>query len=138
MAEIAALIAELKGPLGGAGAVAVALLVYLWRERGQRAVAASNEAGVIDSIRYWRDAVERSDKENDELKARADKFAEERNEAYRALAKVEGQLAEMTRQINAQTELLRAQAQQLDQQAQEMHGLRQQVASLKEQLDGKP
>ncbi len=34
---------------------------------------------------------------------RADKFAEERNEAWRAVAKLEGQISEMQRQMDTQT-----------------------------------
>lgn len=137
MGEIVGLIAELKGPLGGFMAVAVAIGLYLWRERGQRAVGAANDAASISAIDYWREVASRGDKVIEALTLRADKFAEERNQALQMVGEMRGQLSEMTRQLENQARLLQLQADKLDQQATEMLGLRGQVNSLKEQLNAK-
>lgn len=137
MGEIVGLIAELRGPLGGFMAVAVAIGLYLWRERGQRAVGAANDAASISAIDYWREVASRGDKVIEALTLRADKFAEERNQALQMVGEMRGQLSEMTRQLENQARLLQLQADKLDQQASEMHGLRGQVDSLKEQLNAK-
>ena len=140
MGDLVGLIAELKGPFGAYGAITIALLVYLWRERSQRAVGAANNEANISAIEHWKEAATEAKaaaaSAAAEAKAalldmtqRADRFAEGRNEAVQALGELRGQLGEMTRQLTAQS-------QQLDQQAREMQGLREQVASLKEQLNG--
>ncbi len=114
MGDLIGLIAELKGPLGGGFAIVVALAVYMWSQRGQRAVDAANNTSNISAIEHWKAVADRSDKAleaatdraNKALEAmtlRADKFAEERNEAWRAVAKLEGQISEMQRQMDTQT-----------------------------------
>lgn len=137
MGELIGLIAELKGPLGGFMAVAVGIGLYLWRERGQRAVGAANDAAHISAIDYWREVASRGDKALEVMTLRADKFAEERNQAMQMVSEMRGQLSEMTRQLENQARLLQLQADKLDQQATEMIGLRGQVDSLKEQLNAK-
>lgn len=130
MGDLVGLIAELKGPLGGFLSVAIGLGVYLWRERGQRAVTAANDEANISAITHWRSVADRSDKALEAMTLRADKFAEERNEALQTVGEMRGQLEAMSRQLTEQSALLR-------QQAEEMQGLRLQVASLKEQLNAK-
>lgn len=137
MGEIVGLIAELRGPLGGFMAVAVAIGLYLWRERGQRAVGAANDAANISAIDHWKEVASRGDKALESMTLRADKFAEERNQALQMMSEMRGQLVEMTRQLEHQAGLLKTQAEKLDLQAKEMHGLRGQVDSLKEQLNAK-
>ncbi|KQM78922.1 hypothetical protein [Xylophilus sp. Leaf220] len=129
MGDMVGLIAELKGPFGAYGAITIALLVYLWRERSQRAVGAANNEANISAIEHWKEAAAEAKAALLDMTQRADRFAEGRNEAVQALGELRGQLGEMTRQLTAQS-------QQLDQQAREMQGLREQVASLKEQLNG--
>ena len=137
MGEVVGLIAELKGPLGGFMAVAIAIGLYLWRERGQRAVGAANDAANISAIDHWKEVASRSDKALEAMTLRADRFAEDRNQALQMVGEMRGQLVEMTRQLDNQAGLLRQQAEKLDLQAEEMHGLRRQVDSLKEQLNAK-
>lgn len=137
MGDIVGLIAELKGPLGGFMAVAIAIGLYLWRERGQRAVGAANDAANISAIDHWKAVADRSDKALEAMTLRADKFAEERNEALQMVGEMRGQLTEMTRQLTHQATLLQQQADKLDLQASEMHALRGQVNSLKDQLNAK-
>jgi polyhydroxyalkanoate synthesis regulator phasin len=137
MGEVVGLIAELKGPLGGFMAVAIAIGLYLWRERGQRAVGAANDAANISAIDHWKEVASRGDKALEAMTLRADKFAEERNQALQMVGEMKGQLIEMNRQLENQARLLQLQADKLDQQASEMHGLRGQVDSLKEQLNAK-
>lgn len=137
MGEIIGLIAELKGPLGGFMAVAVAIGLYLWRERGQRAVGAANDAANISAIDHWKEVASRSDRALEAMTLRADKFAEERNLLGQTVGEMRGQLTEMTRQLENQARLLQLQAEKLDLQAAEMHGLRGQVDSLKVQLNAK-
>ena len=62
---------------------------------------------------------------------RADKFAEERNEAFRSLARMEGQIVEMSRQLAAQVE-------KIDAQTKETLALRNQIRHLEEKLNAKP
>lgn len=130
MGEIVGLIAELKGPLGGFMAVAVAIGLYLWRERGQRAVGAANDAANISAIDHWKEVATRADKALEAMTLRADRFAEGRNEAMQLVGEMRGQLIEMNRQLEDQSRLLQ-------QQAAEMQALRGQVNSLKEQLNAK-
>ncbi|WCM88856.1 hypothetical protein [Acidovorax sp. NCPPB 3576] len=137
MGDIVGLITELKGPLGGFMAVLMGVGVYLWRERGQRAVGAANDAANISAIDHWREVAGRSDKALEAMTIRADKFAEERNEALQMVGEMRGQLTEMTRQLTHQATLLQQQAEKLDLQAAEMHALRGQVTSLKDQLNAK-
>src|SRR5690606_35515083 len=102
MGEIVGLIAELKGPLGGFMAVAIAIGLYLWRERGQRAVGAANDAANISAIDNWKEVATRTDRALEVMTLRADKFAEERNQAMQMVSEMRGQLLEMTRQLENQ------------------------------------
>lgn len=115
---------DLKGVLGGVGAIAVAAGIYFWRERGQRQLEGANTGANISAIDHWRAVAERSDAALVAMTERADKFAEERNEAIRALSRLEGQIAQMTLQLEAQSR--------------ELQALREQVADLQEQTHAKP
>lgn len=115
---------DLKGVLGGVGAIAVAAGIYFWRERGQRQLEGANTGANISAIDHWRAVAERSDAALVAMTERADKFAEERNEAIRTLSRLEGQIAQMTLQLEAQSR--------------ELQALREQVADLQEQTHAKP
>jgi len=121
MGEFIQLFTELKGVLGGAGALGVGVALYLWNQRSQRQLEGANTEANISAIEHWRDVAERSDAALTAMTQRADKFAEERNEAFRSLARMEGQLAEMTRQLESQSR--------------EMQGLRNQIQTLQEQIN---
>jgi len=123
MGEFIQLFTELKGVLGGAGAVGIAVAAYLWNQRGQRQLEGANTVANISAIEHWKDVAERSDLALTAMTLRADRFAEERNEAFRSLARMEGQLAEMTRQMEVQ--------------GREMQGLRNQIQDLQEQINAK-
>lgn len=127
MGDFIQLFNELKGVLGGAGAVGVAIALYLWNQRGQRQLDGANTEANVSAIAHWKDVAERSDAALVAMTQRADKFAEERNEAFRQLARMEGQLAEMNRQLEAQNK-------KLETQSQEMQGLRDQIRNLQEQI----
>lgn len=123
MGEFIQLFTELKGVLGGAGALGVGVALYLWNQRSQRQLEGANTEANISAIEHWKDVAERTDAALTTMTQRADKFAEERNEAYRSLARMEGQLAEMTRQLESQSR--------------EMQGLRNQIQTLQEQINAK-
>ncbi|MGO4608433.1 hypothetical protein AB4142_19050 [Variovorax sp. 2RAF20] len=127
MGDFIQLFTELKGVLGGAAAVGVSVALYLWSQRGQRQLDGANTEANVSAIAHWKDVAERSDTALVAMTARADKFAEERNEAYKQLARMEGQLAEMNRQLEAQNL-------KLETQSKEMQGLRDQVRNLQEQI----
>ena len=127
MGDFIQLFTELKGVLGGAAAVGVSVALYLWSQRGQRQLDGANTVANVSAIAHWKDVAERSDAALVAMTTRADKFAEERNEAFRQLARMEGQLAEMNRQLEAQNL-------KLETQSKEMQGLRDQVRNLQEQI----
>lgn len=124
MGDFIQLFTELKGVLGGAGAVGVAVFAYMWNQRGQRQLDTANTESNISAIEHWREVANRSDAALVAMTTRADKFAEERNEAWRALSRMEGQLAEMTRQLEAQSR--------------ELQALRGQIQSLQEKSHAQP
>lgn len=124
MSEFIQLFNELKGVLGGAGAVGVAVFFYMWNQRGQRQLEGANTDANISAIEHWREVANRSDAALVAMTTRADKFAEERNEAWRALSRMEGQLQEMTRQLEAQSR--------------ELVALRGQIQDLQEKSHVKP
>lgn len=124
MGEFIQLFTELKGVLGGAGAVGVAVFLYMWNQRGQRQLEGANTDANISAIEHWREVANRSDAALVAMTTRADKFAEERNEAWRALSRMEGQLQEMTRQLEAQSR--------------ELVALRGQIQDLQEKSHAKP
>lgn len=126
-----AIIAELKPVLGGTAAVAVAAVLYLFNQRNQRALEGANTDSNISAIAHWKASAERSDAALAAMTLRADKFAAERMEADRMLARLEGQLSEMSRQLAAQTE-------KIDAQTKEMFALRSQIRHLEEQINAKP
>lgn len=127
MGDFIQLFTELKGVLGGAAAVGVSVALYLWSQRGQRQLDGANTEANVSAIAHWKDVAERSDAALVAMTQRADKFAEERNDAFRQLARMEGQLAEMNRQLEAQNS-------KLETQSREMQGLRDQVRNLQEQI----
>lgn len=134
MADFIQLFSELKGVLGGAGAVGVSVALYLWAQRGQRQLDGANTEANVSAIAHWKDVAERSDAALVAMTTRADTFAEQRNEAFKQLARMEGQLSEMSRQLAAQNVQLEAQSRRLEAQSQEMQGLRDQIRDLQEQL----
>ena len=127
MGDFIQLFTELKGVLGGAAAVGTSVALYLWSQRGQRQLDGANTEANVSAIAHWKDVAERSDAALVAMTQRADKFAEERNEAYKQLSRMEGQLVEMNRQLEAQNL-------KLSTQSKEMQGLRDQVRSLQEQI----
>jgi chromosome segregation ATPase len=134
MGEFIQLFNELRGVLGGTLAVGLTVAVYLYSQRGQRKLDGANTEANVSAIAHWKDVAERSDAALIAMTQRADKFAEDRNDAFRSLAHMEGQLAEMTRQLAAQNLQLEAQRKQLEAQSQEMQGLRDQIRDLQEQI----
>lgn len=128
MGDLIQLFNELKGPFGGAGAVGIAVAVYFWSQKGQRQLDGANTEANVSAIAHWKDVAERSDKALVAMTERADMFAEQRNEAYKQLARMEGQLAQMNLQLEAQNR-------KLETQSQEMQGLRTQITNLQEQLN---
>lgn len=127
MGDFIQVFTELKTVIGGAGAVAVAVALYLWNQRGQRQLESANTEANVSAIAHWKDVAERSDRALVAMTERADAFAEQRNEAYKQLARMEGQLAQMNLQLEAQNR-------KLETQSQEMQGLRDQVRNLQEQI----
>ena len=134
MGDFIQVFTELKGVLGGAGAVAVSVALYLWNQRGQRQLEGANTEANVSAIAHWRSVAERSDAALVAMTLRADKFAEERNEVREAFARMEGQMAEMSKLIALQNSQLEAQSKKLELQSEEMHGLRDQVRKLQEQI----
>lgn len=106
MGEFLALFQEMKGVFGGTAAIGIALAIYLWSQKGQRQLENANAEGNVSAITHWQEVVRRADAALAAMTERADKFAEERNEAYRELAKMEGRIEQLTKQIEAQTELI--------------------------------
>lgn len=106
MTDFLNLFLEAKGVLGGAGAMAVATFVYLWTQRDQRKLDSANSEANVNAINHWQEVAARADAALAAMTQRADKFADERNEAYRALAKLEGRIEELTRQLEAQNNLI--------------------------------
>lgn len=117
MSDFLAVFMELKGVFGGAAAVGISVAIYLWTQRGERHLDSQNTAANVSAIQYWRDAAARSDAKEAQERERADKFAQERNEAYRQLALLEGRIQELARQVEQATatiSALREEIQQLE------------------------
>ena len=106
MNELVALFNELKGALGGAAAVGISVAVYLWTQRGDRQLDSANTSANVSAIAHWRDVVARTDAQLKEMTERADKFAEERNAAWKIVAQLEGRIQELTRQVEQATQTI--------------------------------
>lgn len=81
--------------------------IYRAQNSNEAVTRASNEANV-SAIETYKDLVESERAARREAEARADKFAEERNEAWKEVYTMRGQIEALTRQVEAQnTELAR-------------------------------
>lgn len=96
----------------------------VWRSQqsGDAKERADNE-GQIAALDAWQKLLADANAARIRAEDRADKFAEERNEAMKQVFEMKGQLKVLTDTLTAQT--------------QELHELREQVRDLKEKLDGK-
>jgi septal ring factor EnvC (AmiA/AmiB activator) len=131
MTEILALFMELKGPLGGAGALAIAFAIYMFLQKGQRSVEGADQAGTIRSIGIYDELLKNERARCAQAEERSDKFAEERNAALTALYELKGAMTEMTKHFEAQLVDLNK---KLAEQGEEVTALRGQIRHLEEQL----
>ncbi|SFO51704.1 hypothetical protein SAMN05216567_10142 [Variovorax sp. OK605] len=119
MSDFIALFTELRGVFGGAAAIGLAAAIYFFSQKSNREMAGADSAGQIKALAVYEDMLKSEREARAQAEARADKFAEERNEAYRELYKLQGQMSELTKQIerqNAELERLRAQISNLEEQ----------------------
>lgn len=119
MTDFITLFTELKGVFGGAAAIGIAAALYFFSQKNTREMAGADSAGQIKALAVYEEMLKAEREMRAQVEARADKFAEERNEAYRELYKLQGQMSELTKQIerqNAELERLRAQISNLEEQ----------------------
>ncbi|SDZ71335.1 hypothetical protein SAMN05518854_11789 [Variovorax sp. YR266] len=119
MNEFLQLFTELKGVFGGAAAIGIAAAYYFFSQKNSRDMAGADSAGQIKALAVYEEMLKSEREARALAEQRADKFAEERNEAYRELYKLQGQMSELTKQIerqNAELERLRAQISNLEEQ----------------------
>lgn len=109
--------------LGAAVGVIAAGMVFLRQFLSGAAAARASDAGQIEALDVYKQMVSELRASLAEVNQRADRFAQERNDALQSLGDLRGQLKEMTRQ--------------LEEQGRELAGLRQQVSNLQEQLNAK-
>lgn len=117
MNELIALFVELKAVFGGAAAIGVSAFIYFLTQKNSRDMAGADSAGQIKALAVYEELLKTERDARAVAEQRADKFAEERNEAYRELYKLQGQMAEMARQLekqNAELERLREQIRELE------------------------
>jgi septal ring factor EnvC (AmiA/AmiB activator) len=119
MTELIALFMELKSVFGGAVAIGLAAALYFLSQKNSRDMAAADSAGQIKALAVYEEMLKAEREARAQAEQRADKFGEERNEAYQELYKLQGQMSELTKQIerqNGELERLRAQISKLEEQ----------------------
>ena len=109
--------------LGAAVGAIVAGMIFLRQFLSGAAASRASDAGQIEALDVYKQMVSELRASLVEVNTRADRFAQERNDAIQTLGDLRGQLKEMTRQ--------------LEDQGRELVALRRQVNELTEQLNAK-
>lgn len=109
--------------IGGVLGVIAAGAIYFRQYLSGAAAARASDDGQIAALQVYKDLLESATKRQAEAELRADRFAQERNDAVAAVGRLEGQIAALTRQLEIQT--------------QEIAALHEQVRALKEQVHAK-
>ncbi|KVE36374.1 hypothetical protein [Burkholderia sp. TSV86] len=102
MDDLIKLFTELKGVVGGVLAVAMSIVIWMWRERSQREMTGADASGQIKALAVYEGLLKAEREARMSADQRVDQFAKERNDAYQQVWELKGQLKGALEQLEGQ------------------------------------